>query len=151
MTNSYKYGNGKLLLGTAPLDITSQLTSCAVNPKEDVKTTDAIPVLDDTEIPEESESSFTYSLAGKLFQDLIVDGIVDFSWDHAGEEVEVVFVPDLPLDRGFAGIVYMVPLAVGGDITKPKTRPQSDFEWRFKEKPTFGSYDSVDDEIDDDV
>jgi hypothetical protein len=151
MTNSYKYGNGRLILGAAPLNITGQLTSCAIKVKENVKTTDAIPVLDDTEIPEETEADFSYSIAGKLFQDLAADGIVDYSWDHAGEWVEVVFVPDLPTDRAWSGLVSMVPIDVGGDITKPKTRPQSDFEWRFDGKPDHGSYDAIGDEVEEDV
>lgn len=156
MTSSYKFGNGKLLLGDTPLNITSQMRSVSVTPKEEVKTTDAIPLLDNTEIPEEEEATYKYTLSGKLLQDLAVGGIIDWSYDNKGTEQAFLFVPDLPSLRGVAGICYPVPLVVGGEVTKPRSRPESDFEWRIKGDPVFGVFDpgsagDADDEVNEDV
>lgn len=152
-TQSYKYGNGKLILGAGgSLEITAQLTKCSIQAKENVETIDAIPVLDDTEIEEEEEVTFDWTISGSLLQDLAAAGVVDWSWENAGTEQPFVYVPDLPSDRGVEGVIKSVtPLTLGGEVTKPKNRPQSDFEWRVKRTPIFGVYDSVDDSVDEDV
>lgn len=151
MTSSYKFGNGKLILGTGPGAIQAQTTACQVNISENVSTIDAIPLLNNTEIPKEEEAEFAYVLAGSLLQDLAAAGVVDFSWANAGAEIDVVFVPDTPSARGVEGIIYMVPLTIGGEVTKPRNRPKSDFSWRFKGTPIFGVYDPVGDEVTEDV
>lgn len=151
-TNSYKLGNGKLLLGTGSgFDVTGQLRACQVDTSEEVKTADAIPLLDNTEIAEEEEATFKHVLKGKFLQDLAANGIVDYSWEHMGEQINVRYVPHLPAERGVEGVIVMVPLTIGGEVTKPRTRPESDFEWRFVGTPIFGTYDPVDSDVDEDV
>lgn len=151
MTNSYKFGNGRLILGTGPLNVTAQVRKCQVTPSEAVSTIDAIPLLDDSEIPKEEEAEYSYVLEGTLLQDLAVAGVIEWSWNHAGTEQQFEFVPDLPADRGVSGTLYPVPLVIGGEVTKPRNRPTSDFTWRIKGAPVFGVYDPVDDEVTEDV
>lgn len=152
-TNSYKYGNGTLLLGSTPLDVTAQMTKCSVQAKENVETIDAIPVLDNTEIPEEESATYDWTLSGSLLQDLAAAGVIDWSWENAGTEQAFVFVPHNPALRGVEGTLIVAPLTIGGEVTKPATRPQSDFEWRIKKgtTPVFGIYDPVDDSVEEDV
>jgi hypothetical protein len=152
-TQSYKYGNGTLLLGTAPLDVTAQMTKASVQAKENVDTIDAIPVLDGTEIAEEEEVTYDWTLSGSLLQDLTAAGVVDWSWEEAGNEHPFVFVPHNPALRGVSGTVIVAPLTIGGEVTKPRNRPQSDFEWRIKKgtTPIFGVYDPIEDDVEEDV
>lgn len=150
-TNSYKFGNGRLILGDGPLNVTAQMRAVSIDTSENVQTIDAIPVLDDTEIPEEEEATYKRTLSGQFLQDLTLAGVIDWSWENEGTEQPFVFVPDLVIDRGFEGVLVPVGLKVGGEVTKPKNRPVSDFTWRIIGKPQFGTYDSVDDEVDEDV
>lgn len=158
MTNSYKFGNGKLYLGAAnALNVTAQMTKASVQAKENVDTIDAIPVLDNTEIPEEEEVTYDWTLSGSLLQDLAAAGVIDWSWENAGTEQPFIFVPDAPSLRGVKGTVIPAPLMVGGEVTKPRNRPQSDFEWRIKKgtTPIFGVFDpgsagATDDDVDED-
>jgi hypothetical protein len=155
--SSYKLTNGVLLLGTAPLDVSAQVTSIKLTPSETVETTDAIPVLSGDEIPEEEEADYTYVLEGTFLQDLAVAGIIEYSWNNKGQWRDFVFVPNNTVDRGVQGQVRITPLAVGGDITRPANRPTSDFTWKARgvdvstPDPIFGVYDAVNDEIDEDV
>lgn len=143
-TQSYKFGvDGKLFLGTAQaFDVTAQTTGVTIKAKENVKTTDAIPVLDNTEIPEEEDVTFDWTISGTLMQDLAAAGVVDWSWLHAGAEMAFMFIPSAAALRGAKGTIKsVVPLDLGGAVTKPRTRPTSDFEWRIKGTPIFGVYD----------
>lgn len=143
-TQSYKFGvAGKLFLGTAQtFDVSAQMTKCSVQAKESVKTVDAIPVLDGTEIAEEEEVTFDWTISGTFMQDLAAAGCVDWSWLNAGTEKAFMFVPDNASLRGAKGTIKsVVPLTLGGEATKPKNRPTSDFEWRIKGTPIFGVYD----------
>lgn len=155
--NSYKLTDGVLLLGTAPLDVSAQITSIKLTPSENVETIDAIPVLSGEEIPEEEEVDHTYVLEGTFLQDLAVAGIIEYSWNNKGEWRDFVFVPNGPADRGVSGQVRIAPLAIGGDVTKPANRPTSDFTWKARgatvslPDPIFGVYDEVDDEVSEDV
>lgn len=157
MTSSFKMGDGLLLLGSTPLNVTAQMRACSVVPKEEVKSTDAIPLLDNTEIPEEEEALIKFTLSGKLLQDLAAAGVIDWSWDHDGNTEEpFIFVPHNPALRGVEGVCYPTPIVIGGDVNKPRTRPESDFEWRCKGTPIFGVFDPggaghADDDVDEDA
>lgn len=142
-TQSYKFGvAGKLFLGTAnAFDVSAQMKACQVQAKENVKTVDAVPVMDGTEIAEEEDVTFDWTLSGTFLQDLAAAGCVDWSWLNAGAEKAFMFIPDAPSLRGAKGTIKsVVPLTLGGEATKPKNRPTSDFEWRIKGTPTFGVY-----------
>lgn len=151
MTTSYKFGNGRLLLGNGPLNVTGQVRACAVEPSESVSTIEAIPLLDNTEIAKEEQAEYSFVLTATLLQDLSAAGVIEWSYDHAGQAQDFVFIPDLPTDRGFQGTCYPVPIKVGGEVTKPRNRPQSDISWRIQGTPLFGDYNAVDDDVEDEV
>ena len=128
---SYKFKDGTLLLGAGPsVDFSAQVRSLMVKWTEEVETIDAIPLLDATEIPEEEEATYKATLSGKFLQDLALNGIVDWSWKNRGLTMIFRFIPDDVTARGAEGNVRIVPVDVGGDITKPANRPESDFEWK---------------------
>lgn len=148
MTNTYKPGPGKLLLGTVPLAVQAQLTSVTVGVKENVKSDDPVPTLDGGEVTGDDDVTFDFTLSGNLFQDLAVGAVVDWSWDNMGTEQPFVYVPNNELNRAVNGVVHVVPIEIGGEV---KTKARSDFEYRIKGKPVFGAYDPVDDEVTEDV
>lgn len=147
-TESYRVGPGVLILGAGPLAIQKQLTSCKVTPSEAVTTSDPEPVLDGTEIPGDEDARYSFTLSGTLLQDLTVAGVVEWTWNHAGEDQPFTFVPNAALERGVTGIFVPVPLSIGGDV---KARAKSDFEWRIKGTPVFGEYDPVEGDVTEDV
>lgn len=146
---SYKMGPGTLLLGTAPLDISAQITQCVVTPSESVTEGDLINVLSGEKLQDDDEVKISFKLGATLLQDLTAAGVVDWSWDHDGTTEEpFVFVPNDELERGISGTCFPVPIAIGGEVKK---RPTSDIDWRVKGTPVFGVYDPVEDEVTEDV
>jgi hypothetical protein len=142
-TQSYQFGvDTKLFLGTANVfDVTAQLRKCTVSAKENVEKTDDIPVADGTEIAGEETATLEWTIAGSLLQDLAAAGVIDWTWLNAGTEKAFMLVPSSAALRGVKGTIKrIVPLTVGGDVTKPRNRPESDFEWLIKGTPIFGVY-----------
>jgi hypothetical protein len=153
MVNSYKMTAGTLVLGATPLDISAQVTKCVITVAENVTTTDAVPVLSGAELAAEDDVTFTATLEATLLQDLAAAGVVEYAWNNAGTWVDFVFSPADDTDRGVAGQVRVVPIAIGGDV---KTRPTSDLTWACRGDadtplPTFGVFDPVDAEVTEDV
>lgn len=122
---SYKL-KGILTLGAAPLDVSCQLTSCSINPTENVDTEDAIHVLCGDVLPASDTVDYSYTISGTVLQDLAAGGVVDFTWTSAGEEVPFEFVPDDTGADKVEGTCRVIPLTIGGDVP---SRPTSDFEW----------------------
>lgn len=133
--NSDVLGPGLLVLGTGPLDVSAQLTSCRVNPSENVETGEAVKVLSGEELAAEESVTFTYTLEGNFLQDLQAAGVVAWSWDNAGTEQAFRFVPSTSRGRQVEGILKPVPLSIGGD--EVERRMASDFTWRIIGTPVF--------------
>jgi hypothetical protein len=135
--HSVKLGPGTLTLGSGtPLECSSQLTSCKVNPSESVTSTDAIKVLSGEQLAGSSSASFSFTLEGTFLQDLGYAGVVAYSWTNAGELVPFTFTPNTAAGAVVTGNLYPVPLAVGGD--DPDGAPlASDFTWRIDGTPTY--------------
>ena len=131
---TYKLNNGTLTLGDPALDISCQVTNAAVNPSENVDTEDAVHVLCGDTLPASDTVDYTYTLSGTVLQDLSTGGVVDYTWQHAGEEVPFSFKPDNTGAAEVTGIVRLIPLIIGGDVP---TRPTSDFEWGIVGVPAF--------------
>lgn len=134
---SHKLGPGTLELGSGPLDVSIQVTSCKVTPSENVDTSDPVPVLSGDELAADEDVTFTYVLEGSFLQDLVAAGVVDWSWTNAGTEQAFVFVPNTAAGRQVSGTLKPVPLTIGGD--EVKARMGSDFTWRIVGTPTFGA------------
>ncbi len=136
---SYKMGPGTLTLGAGGdlLDVSLQVTNCRVEPAESVKSTDAVPVLGGDEIPAEESGDLTYRLKGTFVQDLAALGVIDWTWTNKGEEHPFSFVPNTVAAREVSGTFRVVPLTIGGAVSKTD-RPTADFDWAIVGVPTFG-------------
>lgn len=126
--NSYKVGAGTLTLGSGDLAVAAQCLSAAVIPSEAVKTSDPIPVLSGEELAGSSSSTISARFKGKFLQDGGAAGVVAFSYANAGDIVEFAYVPNTGESAAVAGFVRVVPLQIGGDVSKTD-RAQSDFDW----------------------
>lgn len=137
---SYKMGPGTLTFGAGGdlLDLSLQVTNCRIEPAENVKSTDAVPVLGGDEIPAEESADLRYRLKGNVIQDLAAAGVCDWTWQHAGEEHPFTFVPNTAAAREVEGTIRIVPLIIGGDVSKTD-RPRSDFDYAVIGVPTFGA------------
>jgi len=138
---SYKMGPGTLTIGATPLDVSCQLTAGTINPTENVTTEDAVPVLCGETLASADTVDYTFTLSGTLLQDLAVGGVVDYTWANMGEEVPFSFIPSTAEGREWAGTVRIIPLTVGGEVTK---RPTSDFEWVIIGTPVPGTAAAAD-------
>lgn len=133
--SSRPLGPGTLALGAVPLSVESQLTACKVTPSESVETVTPTKVLSGETKGGSATPVLSYVLEGTFLQDDPgAASVVDFSWDNAGELVDVVFTPSTAGARVVTGQVWVVPLAIGGDeVDGPDM--SSDFSWRFDEAP----------------
>lgn len=120
--STYKPGPGTLTIGAGPLDASAQVTSCAVEPEENVETEDAVDVLSGETLPEEETATYKYKLTASFLQDaLTAGGLVEYTWDHAGETVPFDYAPNDALAQKITGNLRVIPLKVGGDIKKRAT------------------------------
>lgn len=131
---SYKLDEGTLTLGATPLDVSCQITNAQVNPTENVQTEDAVHVLCGDTLPASDTVDYTFTLSGTLLQDLSTGGVVDYTWQNAGEEVPFTFTPSNTAAATVVGVVRVIPLVIGGDVP---SRPTSDFEWACIGTPVF--------------
>lgn len=135
---SYKLGPGVLTLDPgADFDCSTQMTNVRVEWTESTTSEDAIPVLSGEEIAAEESADYTAKLSGTALQDLELAGLVQFTWDHMGEEIPFTFQPRSDTDRAVTGTVRVAPLNLGGDVSKT-ARPTSDFSWSCIGLPDLG-------------
>jgi len=127
---TFKLGPGTLTIGETgtPVDFSHQCTKIMVKWSKDKE--DAVPVLSGEELA--GDVTYSASLNATLLQDLDpeVDGIVDWSWAHKGEQHPFSFVP--LVGKSITGVVEVDPLDVGGDVKKRNT---SDIEWSCVGEP----------------
>jgi hypothetical protein len=95
---------------------------------------ESFKVLGGDELPAQDRVTYTYTLSGTLIQDIAATGVVTWSWNNEGEEVDFTFVPADDEARQWSGVVRVIPLTVGGDDIEG--RPTSEFEWSCIGKPT---------------
>lgn len=136
--NVVRFGPGTLMLGTAPgTDFSCQVESLGLN--VDKNEGDPITVLCGDSVP--GSIDYAYSLAGTLLQDIgTASGVVEYSWDNAGEQVPFTYEPSTAAGASITGTVVIDPMSIGtsdgafGDVLT------SDVEWSCVGKPdvTFG-------------
>lgn len=136
MIKSFKQGPGSLTFNAGAQVASAQVTKCAVEADESVKSTDAVPVLSGEELPAEETASLAWKLTGSVIQDIDAAGLVAFTWDHAGEELSFVFIPNTVEDRQISGVVRIVPLSLGGDVSARNT---SDLSWSIIGTPVLAA------------
>lgn len=137
---SYKMGPGTLVLGAGGdlLDVSCQMTNFRIEPAETVTSTDAIPVLCGEDLPAEESATIAARAKGTMLQDLAAAGVCAWTWEHAGEEHPFEFVPNTVAARAVTGVVRVVPIVIGGDVSKT-ARPTSDLDWSCIGMPDFGA------------
>jgi hypothetical protein len=136
---AHNLGPGTLTLGSGPLDVTLQVTSCKISVTEYVSVVVDIKVLS-LDVLEGGESvDFDFALEGNILQDLNTAGVVAWSWTNKGTEQDFVFTPNDAAAASIAGVLKPVPLQVGGDELERKMA--SDFTWRCvgEPVPTWGA------------
>jgi hypothetical protein len=133
---SYKVGPGSLTLGSGPLNVSAQVTAAQVVASENVEEEDDINVLSGEVLEGEDTATIDYVLTGTFLQDLAASGVVDYSWQNAGDEVAFIYIPNTVEDRQVSGTLRLVPLTIGGTA---KTRATADFEWAIIGTPVFAA------------
>lgn len=135
--NYFAMGAGTLKLGPAGVQNASgQVTECAVVPSETLKTTEAVPTLDNSEIPKEDLATIEWTLEGNLVQDIAAASFLAYTWTQSGNTLAFEFIPNTVAARKVTGNLVMVPIKLGGAV---KTKPQSDFKWRIVGTPVLAA------------
>lgn len=125
-------GPGTLVLGSVgtQLDMSCQLTNCKVAAEADAE--DSEPTLCGETIA--GARTYAWTLTGTVFQDIEEDGVIDYTWKHAGVEAPFKFVPDMTGEAAVTGRVTIDPLEFGGDVN---VKNKSEFEWSVVGTPNF--------------
>jgi len=133
--NTITVGPGSLTLGASGDLITAsaQIRKAVVKPA--VVTADNIPVLSGEEVPGDRTESFTFD--GTLLQDLGAgSSLVEWCWEHRGEQHAITYIPSTAADMQISGTVVVEAVDIGGDV---KTKPTSDFSFKFVGAPVIGA------------
>lgn len=124
-------GPGTLAFGETgtDLDISCQVTAASVSAEGDSE--DATPTLCGGTVA--GERSYAWTLSYTAYQDVLANGIIDWTWKNAGREVPFNFTPD---DSGAAvnGVVIVDPVTIGGTVRQKNT---SESEWSIVGTPEF--------------
>lgn len=132
---AHDLGPGTLILGSGPLDVTLQVTSCKVTTSENVQEFDDIKVLNHDTLDGGEDVTFSHVLTGTFLQDLVAGGVVAWSWTNAGTEQAFTFVPNTAAARQVQGVLKPVHLDIGGDEMAKKM--DTPFTWRIVGTPDF--------------
>lgn len=139
---SQTLGPGTLTLGAGGtlLDASCQVTAFSVVPSENVEEGDDIPVLCGEVLEGDEDVTIDWVISGTFLQDVQVAGIIAWTWTNAKTSQPFTFVPNTATGRKVTGTIKsVVPLQLGGEVTKPKNRPTSDFEWRVTGTPVLAN------------
>lgn len=130
-----KLGPGLLSIGEAGTlrEFSQQLKACSV--KFDSDKDDDTDVLSGDTIA--GEKRYTSQLTGTVLQDLLVDGLVGWTWAQKGNQFPFTFVPDKAGSMQVKGTVTVDPLDLGGDVKK---KNESEFEWDCVGTPEMSAY-----------
>lgn len=115
----------------ANLDISCQVTEITIAAEGDSE--DPTPVLCGGSVA--GARTYSWSLSFTAFQDILRDGLIDWTWKHAGSEVGFTFVPDdTSTTAQVTGMTQVDPVSLGGTVGQRNT---SEVEWVVPSKPTF--------------
>lgn len=125
-------GPGSLVFGVTgtELDMSCQVAECAIEFDKD--TEDSETMLCGDVIAGERTYSAVLRLVVK--QDYETGGVIDWTWQHAGEQVPFEFIPRLSSVATATGQVIVDPLNLGGTV---KSRNSSEAEWDIVGMPAF--------------
>ena len=127
-------GPGTFSIGSVgtPLDLTAQVTSLKVTPSAEAE--DSVTTLSGETLA--GERNYSWTVSGTLIQDLTEDGMFDYTWTNAGDQVPFTFTPSTAAGRSVTGTLIVDPLELGGDVKKKNT---TDFEWAVVGQPVLGT------------
>lgn len=128
-----KLGPGTLTVGETGtvFDASCLVENAAVS--WSVDTEDDINVLCGDTVP--GARTYTATIAGTFLQDLdSQSGFVAFTWEHKGEKVPILYMPNDDAGAEVTGTVVINPLDVG-TTDDYGTVMTSDFEWDFVGEP----------------
>jgi len=130
-----KLGPGILTLGDTAtgLDLSCQLSAAKVEWDKDKE--DDVEVLCGDTVA--GGVTYTAKLTATVLLDLSDGGMVDFTWDHKGEEIAFVFEPSTAEAKAVTGTLVVDPLDVGGDEVKKNM--SVDLEWDIVGEPAWGA------------
>lgn len=128
-------GPGSLILdapsgGSVALDASCQVSNLVIAAKGDSE--DPTPTLCGGSVA--GARTYAWTMAGSMFQDVQADGLIDWTWRHAGAETAFTFIPDTTGSARVRGTVMVDPIDLGGDVKK---RNLSEFEWNITGDPSF--------------
>ena len=130
--NVTKFGPGALTLGetTGIVDFSCQVINALIEWDKDKD--DDVTVLCGDVVA--GASTYTATISGTLFQDLVASGILEYSWLHKGETVPFTFTPNTANGTKVEGDLIVDPIPFGSD--EPKANMQGDFTWNLVGEPT---------------
>lgn len=125
-------GPGEFKLGEigTELDMSCQLTAFSIEWEVDAE--DSEPTLCGGTVG--GARNYVATAKGSVFQDIQVDGVIDYTWKYKGLEVPFTFVPDSAGTAAVTGRLTIDPITLGGDV---RNRNKSDFEWQCVGDPVF--------------
>ena len=129
-----KLGNGTLSIGAigSPLDLSAQITNCRLSPSVDKE--DPVTTLSGDSLA--GTRTVTWTLAGTMLQDISDDGVVQWLFDNAGEEVPFTWTPNTEVGTDFTGTIVVDPIEIGGDVG---AKNSSDFEFEVVGQPVMSA------------
>lgn len=127
-----KLGPGTLVLGSVgtQLDMSCQLTEISFSAEAESEDSEAT-LCGETVA---GARTYAFTMAGNVFQDTEVDGVIDFTWKYAGTEMPFKFVPDAAGTAAVTGRVTVDPLTFGGTVN---VKNKAEFEWSCVGTPVF--------------
>ena len=125
-------GPGTLTFGSVgtTLDISCQVTEVKISAEGDSEDPE-LTLCGDTVA---GARTYTWSMSFTAFQDIEKDGLIDWSWKHAGTEVPFKFVPDAASSASVTGRATVDPIEFGGTVNQ---KNKSEAEWALSGAPNF--------------
>lgn len=128
--NATTVGPGTLTFSNPSATVASQITAARVNTS--ARRGDTLKVLSGEEIASESDYGFTLEFS--CLQDMVANGLVDFSWKNRGKTASFTYTPNTAAKGTIAGSVVVDPISVGGPVGE---RATSDVTWNIVGVPRF--------------
>lgn len=125
-------GPGTLVIGSVgtQLDLSCQVTEIKIGAEGDSEDPEYTLCGDAVT----GQRTYAWTMAITAFQDIEKDGIIDFTWKHAGTEAPFKFVPDSTGTAAVTGKVIIDPIELGGKVRQKNT---SEAEWQIAGTPNF--------------
>lgn len=117
---AHQLGPGQLTLGNigSPVEWGAQLTKMELIP--DTKTDDPTPLVDGSEAP--GDSTTTWTLSGEFLEDYSATGIIQWCFDNKDSSLPFTFIPNSGQALKAAGNIKVTPVGMGGEAKKTSKR-----------------------------